>query len=155
MQRKTQAIIVAVVFTAVGFLLQSNAPIGAMIWPPNAENPEPTGAQLPLLMTLGVVSAIAFGLSIAFLAYGWPAVRARFPESKGLAVAVFLSVFWFLFNWVPHESLHIANGMDLGGLIAIEYGFHVTLIAAGAIIAYALVKVGAPALGEEGPPAHV
>jgi hypothetical protein len=44
-----------------------------------------------------------------------------------------------LFSWWPHDSLHIANGTNMSGLLAIEYGFHVTVMAAGAILVYAFI----------------
>jgi hypothetical protein len=39
-------------------------------------------------------------------------------------------------NWWPHDSLHLHNGLALNGLLGIEYGFHVTLMLAGVILAY-------------------
>src|SRR3990167_3441852 len=42
---------------------------------------------------------------------------------------------WFI-DTEPTNSLHVANGLRLNGLIAIEYGFHITLMVAGAILAY-------------------
>jgi len=46
------------------------------------------------------------------------------------------SIAWLLLNWWPRDSLHIHNGMNLNGLIGIEYGFHFSLMIAGAILAY-------------------
>jgi hypothetical protein len=53
-----------------------------------------------------------------------------------LTRAAHFSIAWLLFSWCPHDSLHIHNGMDLSGLLAIEYGFHVSLMIAGMILAY-------------------
>jgi hypothetical protein len=39
----------------------------------------------------------------------------------------------------PHDNLHIANGSDLGCLLAIEYGFHLTMMAAGLAVVWALL----------------
>jgi hypothetical protein len=37
--------------------------------------------------------------------------------------------------------MHIHNGNDLQGLLYIEYGFHVTLMAAGLVLAYSLLTM--------------
>jgi len=37
--------------------------------------------------------------------------------------------------------MHIHNGDNLQGLLYIEYGFHVTLMAAGLILAYSLLTM--------------
>lgn len=140
MQTKAKVILTVVVFTLVGFLIQSNAPVGAMLWPPAADLPEATGAQLPLFLLYGLIAAVGFGLAVAFLVWGRPLV-ARLGLSKGLSTAAHLSIVWVLGNWVIHDSLHIANGHNLWGLIAIEYAFHGTLIVAGAILAWTMVAV--------------
>jgi hypothetical protein len=140
MQTKTKVILTVVAFTLVGFLIQSNSPIGALIWPPSADIPVPEGAQLPLLIGYGLMAAIGFGLAVAFLFFGRPLV-ARLGVSKGLTTAAHLSIVWVLGNWAIHDSLHITNGHNLWGLIAIEYGFHGTLIIAGAILAWTMVVV--------------
>ncbi len=68
--------------------------------------------------------------------FGFPIVRAISPASGLLTHAAHVSVAWLLFNWWPHDSLHIANGMNLGGLLVIEYVFHISLMIGGAILAY-------------------
>jgi hypothetical protein len=83
-----------------------------------------------------VTEALAFGVGISFLIFGYPLMQAILPASKGLTLAAQLSIAWLLVNWWPHDSLHIANGMNMNGLLAIEYVFHVTLIVAGAILVY-------------------
>jgi hypothetical protein len=40
--------------------------------------------------------------------------------------------------------MHIHNGSDLQGLLYIEYGFHVTLMAAGLVLAYTLLTLLGP-----------
>jgi hypothetical protein len=37
--------------------------------------------------------------------------------------------------------MHIHNGDDLQGLLYIEYGFHVTLMVAGLVLAYSLLTM--------------
>ncbi|HEV8224498.1 MAG TPA: hypothetical protein VGP74_04510, partial [Rubrobacteraceae bacterium] len=51
---------------------------------------------------------------------------------------------WFLVSWWPHDNLHIHNGEDLQGLLYIEYGFHVTLMLAGIVLAYSLLTMLKP-----------
>ena len=46
-----------------------------------------------------------------------------------------------LVNWWAHDSLHLHNGMDLSGLLRIEYAFHMTLIAAGLTLAWFFLSV--------------
>ena len=63
---------------------------------------------------------------------------APHPDALPAPVIIwaFLSIAWLLFSWWPHDSLHVANGINLSGLLVIEYVFHVTLMVAGAILAY-------------------
>lgn len=126
--------ITTLVLAVIAFLANPSGPLGSF-WRPSPEIMLPTGAQLLLFILLTVAEAIAFGLGISFLIFGFPVVRHVLPRSKGLAVAAYLSIAWLLANWWPHDSLHVANGMNMGGLLAIEYVFHVTLMAAGVILA--------------------
>lgn len=74
-----------------------------------------------LIVTLVVAAeVVTFGLGVSFLIFGYPLVQSTLPASKGLTFAVYLSIGWLLANWWPHDSLHIANGLKLNGLIAIE-----------------------------------
>lgn len=126
---------VTFVLGAIAFVASPNGPLGGF-WRPSPDFPQPTSAQLPLFILLNVAEVLAFGLGIAFLIFGYPLMRAIAPASKRLTLWAFLSIAWLLVNWWPHDSLHVANGMNMGGLLVIEYLFHVTLIVAGAILAY-------------------
>jgi len=126
---------VTLVLTVVAVLASPNGPLGGF-WRPSAGSPTPTSAQLPLFILLNVAEGLAFGLGISFLIFGYPMVRAISPASTGLTRAAHLSIAWLLINWWPHDSLHIHNGLNLGGMLAIEYGFHTTLMIAGVIVAY-------------------
>jgi hypothetical protein len=44
-------------------------------------------------------------------------------------------------NWWPHGNLHRIVGFRWEDLIKIEYGFHVTLVVAGAIVTLFFVGV--------------
>ncbi len=49
---------------------------------------------------------------------------------------MFIALPWMLVSWWPHDNLHVHNGMNLQGLLYIEYGFHLTLIIASLILTY-------------------
>lgn len=127
---KTRIIFITLVFAIPAFLT------GRMIWPPDPAVPDPTSAQLPFFMILSVFESLSFGLGIAFLTLGWPYVKKITGKSRTLSILTFLSIGWYMVNWWPHDNLHIHNGMNLQGLLYIEYGFHVTMIIAAIILAY-------------------
>jgi hypothetical protein len=108
---------------------------GQQIWPPDPMSSTPTAAQLPFFIVLGLFEAVSFGLGIAFLVFGWPLVQKSASNSDLLTKAAFLSIAWYLINWWPHDHLHAHIGMNLQSLLYLEYGFHVTMIIAGAILA--------------------
>jgi hypothetical protein len=146
MKTQTKAAIVTLVLGLLAFLTEPNGPLGAF-WAPAPSVPQAIGAQVPLFMLLGAFEALAFGLGVSFLLFGFPTLKATFPVSAPLVRAAHLSIAWLLTNWWAHDSLHLHNGMNLNGLLGIEYLFHVTLIIAGAILArffVALVRAPAP-----------
>jgi len=138
------ALAVTLVLAVAAVLASPNGPLGGF-WRPPADSPVPTSAQLPLFILLNIAEGLMFGLGISFLIFGYPMVRAISPASTGLTRAAHLSIAWLLFNWWPHDSLHIHNGLNLGGLLGIEYGFHITLMTAGVILAYFFLTL----LGQE------
>jgi len=129
------ALAVTLVLAVVAVLAGPNGPLGGF-WRPPMDSPVPTGAQLPLFILLNIAEGLTFGLGISLLIFGYPMVRAISPASIGLTRAAHLSIAWLLINWWLHDSLHVHNGMKLGGLLAIEYAFHITLMIAGVILAY-------------------
>ena len=129
------ALAVTLVLAIVAVLASPNGPLGGF-WRPATDSPVPTSAQLPLLVLLNIAEGLTFGLGISFLIFGYPMVRTISPASIGLTRAAHLSIAWLLFNWWLHDSLHVHNGMNMGGLLGIEYGFHITLMIAGVILAY-------------------
>lgn len=130
---KTKIIVTTLVVGVLAFLAEPNGPAG-VFWRPSPMVPEAVGIQLPLFMLLGMTEALVFGLGIAFLVFGASMVK-QFKVSPGLARAAHLSISWVMINWWAHDSLHLHNGMELSGLLKIEYGFHITLILAGIILA--------------------
>jgi hypothetical protein len=124
---------VTLICAALAFLASPNGPLGTF-WRPSPDVPAPTQAQLPLLVLLNASEALAFGFGIAFLLFGYRLVRAAAPTSRALSLGAYLAIAWLLINWWPHDSLHVANGMNLSGLLGIEYGFHITLMIAGVVL---------------------
>ena len=136
-------IVVTVVLGLFAFLTGVNGPLGPAVfgWHPAPGTPEPVGVQLPLFMLLAFAEAMAFGFGVAFLLFGYPWVRTAGPAPAPLARAAHVAIAWVLINWWAHDSFHIANGLDLGGLLLIEYAFHTTLMLAGLIAAAWFVTV--------------
>jgi len=128
-------LVVTLVLAVIAFLASPNGPLGGF-WRPSADFPQPTDAQLPLFILLNVAEVLAFGFGISFLIFGYPLMQTILPASKGLTLAAHLSIAWLLLSWWPHDSLHVANGLNLNGLLIIEYVFHVTLMITGAILVY-------------------
>jgi len=125
----TKMIVITLVIGIPAFFL------GPMIWPPSSDI-HPTQAQLPYLIVLSLIEALAFGFGVAFLIYGWPRVRAASGDSTRIARFMYISLAWLALSWWPHDNLHIFNALDINGLIVIDYAFHLTLIIAGFVLTY-------------------
>ena len=150
MDTKWKILAVTLAFGLLGFAIEANGPLGPAIWGAAPESgAEPTGAQLPLLIVVGVTEALAFGLGFAFLLFGWTRVANAPGVSKALGTAAAAAIAWGLLSWVPHSAMHITNAPDdFGRLIFIEYAFHVTLIVAAAVLALFAYRASArPAAG--------
>lgn len=119
-------------------------PLGQLIWQaaPDTMNmgPEPTGLQIVFLIGVSVFEGLGLGLGVAFLIFGYPLVQRLADGSRPLALATQLSIAWWLVSWWPHDNLHRTMGSDYSALIAVEYGFHITLMIAAAIVAYAFIR---------------
>jgi hypothetical protein len=114
--------------------------LGPVLFPPSPDFPAPVGAQLPLLMGVAAAEALAMGLAVAFLLFGWPLVRRIVGPSRSRTIAAYLATAWLGGNWWLHDNLHIANGANINGLIAIDYLFHTTLIVAAVIVGWQLLR---------------
>jgi hypothetical protein len=131
-----RALVVTLILAIIGLLATPLGPLG-FFWRPSPDIPV-SGAnsiQFLLLLVLNIAEALAFGFGISFLSFGYPMVRAISPASIGLTRAAHFSIAWLLLNWWVHDSMHIHVGMELNGLLGIEYGFHLTLMIAGVILA--------------------
>lgn len=146
METKWKVTLLTLGIAIPAFLFGGGSPGGealwGTIWPFEApgDGMEPTSAQLPLFMVLGVFEAVALGLAISFLIWGLPLARKVAAGSMPRAVGLTVAVSWMLGNWWVHDNLHIQNGENMWGLLVIEYAFHVTLIIAAAFAAYVLVR---------------
>jgi hypothetical protein len=135
MQTKTKAIIVALAFTIIGFMLNPMAPIGSAIWGEAVISGDgPTGTETAFLTAYAVLESILFGVGVAFLAFAWPLVKKVGGNVKA-AGAAFVAIAWLLVSWVPHSAMHMTNAHDnYARLVVIEYVFHVTLGIAGIVL---------------------
>ena len=130
-----KVLIVTVLIAAPAMML------GPVIWPPAEGGPAPTGAQLPFFIFLALMESLLLGLGISFLLFGLPVVRRVSSDSRARAWAMYLSIGWLMVSWWPHDNLHIHNGMNMQGLLYIEYGFHGTLMIAAVILAYCFLSL--------------
>lgn len=142
METKYKVLILTVAVAIPAFILSAGSPPGGAmwraIWPWGSDvaGPGPGAALLPLYMILGLIEALSLGLAVSYVAFGWQATKDRL----GVGVLFCLCITWALGNWWMHDSIHQVNGEDFVGLAVIEYLFHVTLIAAGAYVAWVLAR---------------
>ncbi len=129
---------VALVTAAVGipaFLL------GPVLFPPADLGVEPTAAQIPHFIFLAVGDALLLGLGVSFLLFGFPVMRRVSPDSKVRAWAMYLSIGYLMVSWWPHLNMHASNGIDFGGLLLIDYVFHLPLEVAGVALALSFISL--------------
>ncbi len=136
-------------------------PLGQMIWPAAAAEGDAHGAtmalathQLVLFIVFSIIEALALGLGVAFLVFGLPFARRLAGNSGWLSWAVYLSIAWSLVSWWPHDGFH-RSGPSIDGLLALEYGFHATLIAGGAVLVYAFIRTANRLVAAEQPESRV
>ncbi len=123
--------LVATVLVAVPTFLLS-----PVLFPPAEGGPEPTAGQLPYFLLLGASDAILLGLGVSFLLFGYPVLRKVSLDSKARAWAMCLSIGYLMVSWWPYLGMHASNGLDLQGLLYIDYIFHLALEIAGVALAY-------------------
>lgn len=104
---------------------------GKIIWPPAAEI-SPTPEQIALFIPLALAEGLLFGLGVGFFIFGWGHIRGADKRTK----AAFVSLLWLLLSWWPHGNMHLANGLDINGVLIIDYTFHFTIIIATVILAW-------------------
>jgi hypothetical protein len=134
MKTWTKALIITILFGVPAFVL------GPVIWPPAAHGPELSAAQLPFAIAIFAIEALAFGLGVSFLALGLPVIRRVADGSRARAWAMYLSIGWLLVSWWPHDNLHMHVGEDPQGLLFLTYGFHLTLLLSGFVLALSFLS---------------
>lgn len=127
-------IVVTLLFGVPAFLT------GKKIWPASTEM-APNAAQLPFFIFLSALEAVAFGIGVSFLLFGYPLIKKVSTGSRNLALLMYLTISWLLISWWPHDNMHAANGTNMDGLLRIEYIFHSTLIVSALILAYCFFRV--------------
>jgi hypothetical protein len=130
------------VFAALAFSLTF------VIWPNPADAPAPPAGLLPVFIVLGAADSLAFGVGVAFLIFGFPAL-ARIGGTGPLTWASYLGIGWSLVSWWPHVNMHRVNGASFEGLLTIDIIFHLTLIAVAMILAAFFLRLirSAPSVG--------
>ena len=123
--------LVATVLVAVPTFLLS-----PVLFPLAESGPEPTARQLPYFLLLGASDAILLGLGVSFLLFGYPVLRKVSLDFKARVWAMCLSIGYLMVSWWPHLGMDTSNGLDLQGLLYIDYIFHLPLEIAGVALAY-------------------
>lgn len=130
MSTGTKAILLTFAVALPAFLL-----IGVFFPPP--PGPGPSSDQVPFFVVLSVLDSLLLGAGIAFITFGWTAVRRAAPESRTRALAIYVTLAWLMVSWYPHLGLHAsAFGSDFFGILVIDYIFHVPLIIAPLVLAW-------------------
>ena len=133
---KSKFIVTTLACASIAFYLSR------IIWPDMAGVTPPSAALMPLFLILSVLEALAFGAGVSFLLYGWPLLKAAFPQYKAIDRFAFLAIVWSLISWWPHDNMHrVTTDGDYSRLLGIEYGFHATLMVSGIVIAAFMWKV--------------
>jgi len=131
MKLRTKVLIVTFIVAVPAFVL------GPVLFPPADVGSEPSAAQIPFFVFLGAVDGVLLGLGVSFLAFGFPVLRKVSPDSKARAWAMYLAIGYLMVSWWPHLNLHISTPIeDWQMLLYIDYGFHLPLEIAGAVLAY-------------------
>lgn len=112
-----------------------------LIFPLPEHGPQPEGIQLPLFILLGAFEALALGLAVAVLVSARRLIERLPRVERGQAWVLAIGLTWFLGNWWLHDNLHLQVGEHVPGLLALEYGFHATMIGAGAAMVVASVRL--------------
>lgn len=135
MSRSWRITLMTLIVGAAAFLA------GPKLWPMAPSVPEPPSNLLPFYIALAAIEALAFGFAVAFLAFGWPAIRRLPLGAPWLNKLLFVTLCWFMGNWWMHDNLHMHVALDMNRLLYIEYGFHVTMLACVVILAAGFLRI--------------
>ena len=114
---------------------------GPILFPPADTGVEPTAGQMPFFLFLAVGDAVLLGLGVSFVLFGLSVIRKVSPDSKLKAWAMYLSIGYLMISWWPHLNMHAHNGMDLHGLLIIDFLFHLPLEVAGVVLALSFISL--------------
>jgi hypothetical protein len=114
---------------------------GPILFPPADTGVEPTAGQMPFFLFLAVGDAVLLGLGVSFVLFGLSVIRKVSPDSKLRAWAMYLSIGYLMISWWPHLNMHAHNGMDLHGLLIIDFLFHLPLEVAGVVLALSFISL--------------
>ncbi|OGC58292.1 hypothetical protein A3A70_03325 [candidate division WWE3 bacterium RIFCSPLOWO2_01_FULL_42_11] len=114
--------------------------LSPVLWPPAEGVTLPSLTQLPFFMFLVGVESFTFALGVVFLMKGRPLIERLTEGSKLRGQLMYFSIAWQLMSWLPHDGFHRSIGMDITGLLFLEYAFHLTLIMSSMVIAYCFFK---------------
>lgn len=138
--RKTTTL-TAILAAVLAFLLHGQMPLGQFIWPAaDVGMAEPNAIQGVLFLLYTVIAATVFGLGVAFLMRGRPLLRRAAPAGARVW-GPYLAISWLLVSWVPHDNLHMFFGFNVWGLLFLEYVFHMSIMAAGLVLAGFYLRV--------------
>ena len=84
-------------------------------------------------MLYEVLQGIAFGVGLAWLLFG--------RRLTNLPTSSYLAIGWLLVSWFPHGAFHQSiSEINWAALAGLEYGFHLTMIVAAALVARDMVR---------------
>jgi hypothetical protein len=131
MKTWTKAALLTAAIAVPAFLL------GPVLFPKAPDFPTLTRIEFALFMPLAIWTPLLFGAAVSFVVFGWPEAR-RSPQ-PGKTTAALLAITWVIGSWWVHDNLHMHIGMNVPGLMAIEYGFHFTVGLAGLVLGYLFI----------------
>jgi hypothetical protein len=131
--KKISTILLTIILGIITFILSP------LLWPSSPDLVPPNNL-LPFYIFISLIESLTFGFGIAFLIIAFPYLKKVPKEAKTRTYLAFISLIWLLVSWWPHDNFHRMNGMNMEGLIFIEYGFHLTLIIASIILSYYFIK---------------
>ena len=123
--------------------------LGPVIFPPADLGVEPTAGQMPYFLFLALTDAVLLGLGVSFLLFGFPVMRRVSPDSRLRVWAMYLSIGYLMVSWWPHLNMHASNGVDLQGLLYIDFIFHLPLEVAGVALALSFISLMKSRMGKE------
>ncbi len=126
-------LVVTVIVAIIAYLISPIGPVGTF-WRPTHQFALPKGTDLVLYVILNIIEVLAVGFGVSYLAFGYSTTRRLDPMAPALGIAAYISLAWFLISLWIEGSLQLSTGFNLAGLLAIQYTFHLTQIAAGVIL---------------------